>query len=117
MKVKGSTPHSERAGEAALAAGGRAARGRALRELSCSRCCGPIREGELFAREEEPVSGLPLMRVCRSCAPFNRSGGLLDALLSPGAGEEARPALEGADVREKALARLRPALDSSRRRR
>lgn len=44
-------PHSQRAGEAVLATGERASLYRALRELSCSRCCGVIREGELFTRE------------------------------------------------------------------
>lgn len=34
---------------------------------------GRVREGELFTREAEPASGLPLVRVCRGCAPF--SGG------------------------------------------
>ncbi len=115
--VKGRRPQSERAGEAALAAGGRAALYRALRELSCSRCCGVIREGELFTRDEEPASGLPLVRICRGCAPFSKAGGLIDALLAPGEGEEPRPAEGGGDARAKALSRLGPALESSRRRR
>ena len=38
--VKGNTPRSEKAGEALMATGERAALYRALRELSCSRCCG-----------------------------------------------------------------------------
>ena len=52
---------------------------RALRELSCSRCCGIIRERELFTREVEPASGRPLVRLCRGGAPFTTGGGLLDA--------------------------------------
>ena len=83
--VKRGSPHSERAGEAMLDAGTRTTLYRALRELSCSRCGGVIREGELFTREAEPASGLPLVRVCRGCAPFSRRGGLLDALLAPAA--------------------------------
>lgn len=109
-------PHSERAGEALLATGERASLYRALRELSCSRCCGVIREGELFTREVEPASGLPLVRLCRVCAPFNTGGGLLEALLTPG-GEESRPAAAPCDVREKVRARLGPALAAGRRRR
>ena len=84
-------PHSERAGEAVLGSGERASLYRALRELSCSRCGGLISEGELFTREAELASGLPLVRICRGCAPFSGGGGLLDALLAPGGGEESRP--------------------------
>ena len=115
--VKGSTPHSERAGEVVLDTGERAALYRALRELSCSRCCGVIREGELFTREEEPASGLPLVRICRSCAPFSKGSGLIGALLSPGNSEESRPAPETGDARGKVMSRLGPALELSRRRR
>ena len=81
--MKRGVPHSERAGEAVLATGERAALYRALRALSCSRCGGVIREGGLFTREAEPTSGLPLVRLCRACAPFSEGGGLLDALLAP----------------------------------
>lgn len=49
------------------AAGGRARKYRALRELSCSRYRGAIREGKIFTKEAEPVSGL-------------------DSLLAPGCG-------------------------------
>jgi hypothetical protein len=110
-------PHSERAGEAVLAAGGRAALYRALRELTCSRCCGVIREGELFTRDAEPASGLPLVRICRGCAPFSKAGGLIEALLAPGGSEEIRPADDVGDARAKVLSRLGPALELSRRRR
>jgi len=109
-------PHSERAGEAVLATGERAALYRALRELSCSRCGCLIREGELFTREAVPASGLLLVRLCRGCAPFNADGGLLDALLTP-SGEESRPAAAPSDAREKVMARLGPALAAGRRRR
>src|ERR1044071_151515 len=97
--VKRGGPHSERAGEAMLATGEQATLYRALRELTCSRCCGLIREGELFTREAEPASGLPLVRLCRGCAPFTTSGGLLDALLAPD-GEESRPAAPPSAARE-----------------
>lgn len=115
--MKRGAPHSERAGEAVLATGERVALYRALRELSCSRCGGVIREGELFTREAEPASGLPLVRFCRGCAPFSKGGGLLDSLLAPDGGEESRPAPAPVDAREKAMSRLRPALEASRRRR
>ena len=110
------SPHSERAGEAILASGGRAGLYRALRESSCSRCCGVIREGELFTREAEPASGLPLVRVCRGCAPFTAGGGLLDALLAPSV-EEERPTPAPGEARQKVLARLGPALEAGKRRR
>jgi len=115
--VKRGGPHSERAGEAMLDAGTRAALYRALRELSCSRCGGVIREGELFTREAEPASGLPLIRLCCGCAPFSRGGRLLDALLTPGGGEESRPSAAPVGVREKVMSRLGPALAAGRRRR
>lgn len=109
--------HSERAGEAVLTAGGPAALYRALRELPCSRCGGVIREGELFTREAEPASGLPLVRLCRGCAPFSRGGGLLDSLLVPPAGDESRPTPPTGATREKVMSRLGPALAAGRRRR
>lgn len=110
-------PHSERVGEAVLAAGGRASVYRALRELSCSRCGGLISEGEIFTREAEPASGLPLVRLCTGCAPFAAGGGLLEALLAPARDEEPRPAAAPPDAREKAMSRLGPALAAGRRRR
>jgi hypothetical protein len=79
--AKRGSPHSERAGEAVLPTGERATVYRALRELTCSPCGNIIREGELFTREAELASGLPLVRLCRGCAPFSTGGGLLDALL------------------------------------
>jgi hypothetical protein len=100
-----------------LDTGTRAALYRALREFSCSRCGGVIRESELFTREAAPASGLPLVRICRGCAPFSGGGGLLDALLAPGSGEESRPTAERGDAREKAMSRLGPALAAGRRRR
>jgi hypothetical protein len=115
--VKRGSPHSERAGEAMLDTGTRAALYRALRELSCSRCGGRIREGELFTREAEHASGLPLVRICRCCAPFTKGGGLLDALLAPGGVEEPRPTPAPGDAPEKVMARLGPALEAGRRRR
>jgi hypothetical protein len=115
VNVKGGSPPSERAGEAVLETGERADLYRALRELSCSRCGGLIREGELFIREAEPASGLPLVRLCRGCTPFSR-GGLLDALLAEG-GDDSRPTPAADDVREKVLSRLGPALEAGRRRR
>lgn len=115
--VKRGSPHSERAGEVMLDAGMRAALYRALRDLSCSRCGGLIHEGELFTREAEPVSGLPLVRICRGCAPFSKGGGLLDALLAPCGDEKSRPTSAPDDAREKMMARLGPALEAGRRRR
>jgi hypothetical protein len=115
--VEASGPHSEKAGEAVLATGERAALYRALLGLSCSRCGGLIREGELFTRETEPASGLPLVRVCRGCAPFTKGGGLLDALLAPCKGEEPPPPAAHGDAREKVMSRLGPALAAGRRRR
>ena len=116
-KVKRGSPHSESAGDAVLATGERAALYRALRELSCSRCGGVIREGELFTREAEPASGLPLVRLCRGCAPFSRDDRLLDALLATDSSEESPPTPAAGDALEKALSRLRPALEAGRRRR
>ena len=110
-------PHSERAGEAALPTGERAVLYRALRKLTCSRCGNVIREGELFSREAEPASGLPLVRLCRGCVPFTMGGGLLDALLAPGGDEESRPTAAPGDAREKMMSRLGPALELSKRRR
>jgi hypothetical protein len=115
--VKRGSPHSERAGEAVLTTGERAALYRALGELSCSQCGGAIREGELFIREAEAASGLPLVRLCRGCAPFSERSGLIDALLAPVESEESRPTPAPGDAREKALTRLGPALELSRRRR
>jgi hypothetical protein len=115
--VKRGSPHSERAGAAVLNTGERATVYRALRELTCSPCGKVIREGELFTRAAEPASGLPLVRLCRGCAPFTTGGGLLDALLAPARDEESRPTDAIGDVREKVLARLGPALEASRRRR
>jgi hypothetical protein len=110
-------PHSERAGEATLDSGERATLYRALRELSCSRCGGVIREGDLFTRQAEHATGLPLIRRCRACVPFGEGGGLLSALLDPEGGAERMPVVTDADVREKALSRLGPALAAGRRRR
>lgn len=69
--MKGRMPHSEKAGEGVLDAGRPAALYRALRELSCSRCCGVVQVGEPFTREEEPATGLRLVRLCRACEPFS----------------------------------------------
>ena len=115
--VKSGSPHSERAGQGVLATGERAAVYRALLELSCSRCTGVIGEGALFTREVEPASGLPLVRLCRGCAPFTRMSGLIDELLAPGKNEEPPQAPEPGDAREKVMSRLRPALEAGRRRR
>src|SRR5215213_4787273 len=98
-------PHSERAGEAVLGSGGRATLYRALRELTCSRCGGVIREGDLFTREAGPASELPLIRLCRGCVPFKAGGGLLDSLLAAEGGGEGSPAVPSAEVREKAMSR------------
>lgn len=110
-------PHSERAGEGELGAGGRAAVYRALRELPCSRCGGVIEEGNLFTREVGLAGGLPLLRLCRGCVPFKLGGGLLDSLLAPEGGGEPSPTVSTTDVREKVMSRLGPALDACRRRR
>lgn len=107
-------PHSERAGEGVLASGARATLYRALTDLTCSRCGGLIREGTLFTRDAEPFSGLPLVRRCRACEPFKAGGGLLEALLAPDGAGTARESATAA-AREKALARLGPALASRRR--
>ena len=115
-REKPGRPHSERAGEGLLASGVRATLYRALLDLNCSRCGGLIREGTLFTREAEAFSGLPLVRRCRACAPFSVAGGLLEALLAPEGVAEAREA-SAESAREKALARLAPALASSRKRR
>jgi hypothetical protein len=81
--VERGRPHSERAGESVLATGERAALYRVLRELSCSRCGCLIRGGKLLTKKAVPASCLPLVRICRGCAPFSRGGGLLDTLLAP----------------------------------
>ncbi|HEX8499523.1 MAG TPA: hypothetical protein VF659_02945 [Pyrinomonadaceae bacterium] len=111
---KSGQPHSERAGDAALESGGRTTLYRALRELTCSRCGAVIREGELFTRGAATAAGLPLIRSCRGCAPFEPAGGLLEALFAAGSGRE--PA-DAADAREKVLSRLGPALAAGRKRR
>lgn len=110
-------PHSERVGEAVTATGEQVMLYRALRELSCSRCAGLIRERELFTREAEPSSGLPLLRLCRGCTPFTAGGSLLDALLEPARGEGPRPSAAPGGVREKVMSRLGPALAAGKRRR
>ena len=115
--VKRGSPHSERAGRALLATGKRATVYRALRGLTCSPCGNIIREGELFTREAEPASGLPLVRLCRGCAPFTTGGGLLDTLRARAPGEGPTPTPAPGDAREKVMSRLGPALEASRRRR
>jgi hypothetical protein len=108
-------PHTERAGEAVLGSGERVTLYRALRELPCSRCAGAIRAGELFTREVEAATGLPLVRRCRACVPFKVGGGLLDALFVSEGNDEAPPASAPAEVRAKVLARLGPALNARRK--
>lgn len=110
-------PHSERAGEAALSSGGMATLYRALLELTCSRCGGVIREGDLFTRGPSPASELPLLRRCRGCEPFKVGGGLLDSQLASEGEDELPPAVSSEDVREKVMTRLGPALDACRGRR
>jgi len=100
-----------------LGSGERSPMYRALRDSSCSRCGGIIREGDLFTREAEPATGLPLIRRCRVCVPFRAGGGLLSALLDPEDGGEEMPTVTAADMKEKALSRLGPALAAGRRRR
>lgn len=123
MKAKGgrndkrALPHSERAGAAVLGSGEQATLYRALLELTCSRCAGVIREGDLFTRRAEKADGLPLVRCCRACVPFKTGGGLLDALFVAEGGGEATSAAYPAEVREKVLSRLGPALAASRERR
>lgn len=109
-------PHSERAGEAVLSSGERATLFRALLELTCSRCGGVIREGDLFTREHGSASELPLLHLCWGCVPFKVSGGLLDSLLAPKDGGELLPTVSTAGVREKVTSRLGPALNACRRR-
>src|SRR5688572_11671458 len=116
-KGQSGRPHSERSGETVLESGERAALYRALRELSCSRCGGVIGVGDLFTRETEPASGLPLVRRCRRCVPFSTGRGLLNALLSPEEVGEATPPSAPEVTLEKALSRLGPALAASRSRR
>src|ERR1044072_5373736 len=115
--VKRGSPHSERAGDAVRETGEQAMLYRALRELSCSRCGGGIREGEVFTREAEPASVLPLVRLCGGCAPFKKSGGLLDSLMAPADSEEPRPTPPSGNTLEKVLSRLGPALAAGRRKR
>lgn len=115
--VQRGEPHSERAGEAVLDAGGRAVLYRALLELTCSRCGAVIRAGDLFTREAGAAGGLPLLCLCRGCVPFKEGGGLLDALFTPDGGDRKNTDIPSADVSEKALSRLGPALAASRRRR
>lgn len=109
-------PHSERAGEAELGSGVRAALYRALQELTCSRCGGVIWESDLFTRETGRASELPLIRLCLGCVPFKVGDDLLDSLLAPEGGGELSPPVSTAGVMEKAMSRLGPALDACRRR-
>lgn len=110
-------PHSERAGEAALGTGVRTNVYRALRDLPCSSCARVIRQGDLFTRDADRATGLPLVRRCRACVPFKTGGALLDKLFETGAEPETGPASAPPDVREKVLSRLGPALAAGRRRR
>jgi hypothetical protein len=114
-RVEPGRPHSEKAGEAALKSGGRTTLYRALRELTCSRCGGPIREGEHFTREAAQEDGIPLVRRCRDCEPFTPGGGLLDALFTDEGVREPARASAGADAREKVRSRLGPALAARRK--
>ncbi len=114
--MKTGRPHSERGGEALLEAGERAELYRALRDLSCSRCGVLIREGDLFTREAEPASGLPLVRCCRACVPFKPCGGLLDALFTAEDAGAATPTEAAEAAREKMLSRLGPALAAREKR-
>ena len=114
--MKAGRPHSERGGEALLDTGERAELYRALRDLSCSRCGGLIREGDLFTREAEPASGLPLVRCCRACVPFKPCGGLLDALFNAEGADEPTPTNAAEGAREKMLSRLGPALAAREKR-
>ena len=115
MRSERGRPHSEKAGEAALKSGGRTALYRALRELTCSRCGGLIREGELFTREAAQEGGPPLVRRCRGCVPFTPGGGLLDALFTTEGVREEAPPSDSTEVREKIRSRLGPALAARRK--
>ena len=114
MKRERGRPHSEKAGEVTLKSGERTTLYRALRELTCSRCGGLIREGEPFTREATQEGGLPLVRRCRNCVPFT-SHGLLDALFTTEGGSEPAPPSASTEVREKVRARLGPALAARRK--
>lgn len=114
-EAKPARPHSARVGEAVLGSGERANLYRALRELPCSRCAGLICEGELFTRKAGGVGRMPLVRRCRACVPFTAGGGLLDALFASEGGGEATSAVAPAEVREKVLSRLGPALAARRK--
>ena len=112
---KPALPHSERAGEAMLGSGGRATVYRALRDLPCSRCARVIRRGDLFTRDADRATGLPLVRRCRACVPFKTRGGLLDNILQAAAEPETKPEAARPDLQEKVLSRLGPALNAGRR--
>jgi hypothetical protein len=108
-------PHSERAGDAALGSGGRAAVYRALRDLPCSRCARVIKQGDLFTRDADRATGLPLVRRCRACVPFKTTSGLLENLFQSSDEPETKPEAARPDVQEKVLSRLGPALKAGRR--
>jgi hypothetical protein len=110
-------PHSERAGEAVLGSGVRAAVYRALRDLPCSRCARIIKQGDLFTRDADRATGLPLVRRCRACVPFKTTTGLLDNLFKAAGEPETKPEAAQPDVQEKVLSRLGPALKAGRKRR
>ena len=114
---KSGQPHSERACEAVFDSGAQATLYRALRDLTCSRCAGTIREGELFSRELDRAGLMPLVRRCRTCVPFSVAGGLLEALLTPEASGGAAPASPMAEAKEKMLSRLGPVLAACRKER
>lgn len=64
---------------------------RALRGLVCTKCGTVIGEGELFVRRPLGDSQLPLLMLCRGCAPVSlphsedaAGESLLQAVLTPG---------------------------------
>ena len=91
---------------------------RALRELLCSACGSPIREGTHFTRRVSAGGGLNLASQCRKCVPFEpvpeaneapRSK-LMESFFSVQPADKPQAVRPDADANEAMLKRLGPAL-------
>jgi hypothetical protein len=91
---------------------------RALRQLLCSACGAPIRDGTLFTRRVSAGGGLQLAAQCRECVPFEpepeavkgQRSKLLESFFSAEPAEQPRAVRPNTDANEAMLKRLGPAL-------